>query len=236
MPVINFVHPLMNRPLSVETGADSFRWSYESKTASFPTYGGEVVQILGVYIDNISIQGTVRSYAEMEEIYGWFVEYIELATQGSGPDPSFSEEPIAMFYPERGWRMTIQPISVPGFRLSNDTVAPKWRIEAAVYEADPEITKLTLEKAVKGITELNADIGFDEDNPFSDPKAQDRKNKDKALAAIGQNVLDPIAKFFISEYDKLLAGDVTGLLGDVSKAVSQGGSSAQEKPKAKPKG
>lgn len=232
MPVINFVHPLMNRPLSVETGADSFQWSYETKTATFPTYGGEVVQILGVFIDNLTIHGTVRSYAEMETIYGWFVEYIELATQGNGPDPSYSEEPVVMFYPERGWRMTIQPISVPGFHLSSDTVAPQWQIQAAVYEADPEITKLTLEKAVQGITDLNANIGFDEDNPFSDPKAQDRRNKNKALAAIGQDVLDPIAKFFVSGYDELLAGDVTGLLGEVSKAVTQGGSSGQDKPKA----
>lgn len=214
MAILNFSHPLMDSVLSVETGADMIRWSYGTNTQTYPTYGGEVVQILSVYIDNLSIEGTLRSYQDAENIYRWFIQYIETATQGSNPDhPAYSEEPVVMFYPERGWRVMIQPMNVPGFTLSNETIAPRWQIEAAVYEADPQMSALTLQAAVKGLTDLSADIGFEETNPFSDPKAHDKKKKDQAIDNLAQ-ALDPIAAAFLGEFQKLAGGDASDLIGE----------------------
>src|SRR4051794_31156530 len=79
-----FTHPNVRSgtPLTVTTGADMIRWTYTLNTANWPTYGGEVVQILSVAIDDVNIQGTCRNYAEMENIYAYFLEFVQIATQG----------------------------------------------------------------------------------------------------------------------------------------------------------
>jgi hypothetical protein len=80
-----FQHELVRggEPLVVETGMDEVEWSYNLNVAEFPTYGGEVVQILAVYIDDLMINGTIASYSELESIYGFFMEYFTVATQGT---------------------------------------------------------------------------------------------------------------------------------------------------------
>ena len=80
-----FHHELVNNgvPLVVTTGLDEIAWAYALNTATFPTYGGEVVQILSVYIDDMEVEGTVRTYAEAEAIYSFFMKYFTIATQGT---------------------------------------------------------------------------------------------------------------------------------------------------------
>src|SRR5271170_2407716 len=80
-----FHHELVNNgvPLVITTGLDEVGWAYALNIATFPTYGGEVVQILSVYIDDMEAEGTVRTYEEAEAIYTFFMKYFTVATQGS---------------------------------------------------------------------------------------------------------------------------------------------------------
>ena len=141
-----FSHELVNggEPLVVTTGADEIAWAYALNVAEFPTYGGEVVQILSVYIDDVMIEGTARQYVDVEEIYSFFINYFTIATQGStaASADKYSQVPMIMEYAHRGWRFEIQPLEAPGFTYATETVAPKWQMKAHVVDKTPDMSKL----------------------------------------------------------------------------------------------
>lgn len=176
-----FHHELVNggEPLIVVTGADEIGWSYALNVAEFPTYGGEVVQILSVYIDDVTIEGTARQYFDVEEIYGFFMEYFTVATQGSSAASAdkYSQVPMIMEYAHRGWRFEIQPLEAPGFTYATETVAPKWHMKAHVVDKTPDVSKLQdlivqelvskEQFSLKGI--ISPESGDPAQNPFIAP-------------------------------------------------------------------
>lgn len=153
--------------LHISSGPNDIEWGYGLNTVTYPTYGGQVVQILSVYIDDITITGNVKSYRSMETIYRWFSRYMAAATSGTtGPTGktkagdifSYNQVPVKMEYPERGWTFYIYPKALPGFIYSTETIAPQWTISAAVAEPDPELAA-----SIKTIAEFN---GIAEANDF----------------------------------------------------------------------
>lgn len=150
MAAVSFSHPLMTRPLLIDTKPDQITWNYGLNTSVYPTFGGEVVQILSVYFDDMTVAGTVSSYAELEAIYSWFIAYMQYATQGRS-DPSFDQHPVTFQYPQRGWTFQIWPKALPGFRYARDVVAPTWKLVAAVKEPDA-----TMADQIKTLSAFNA--------------------------------------------------------------------------------
>lgn len=190
-PVI-FEHRLIKDDLRIQTGANQITWSYGLNTAVFPTYGGEVVQVLSAYTDNLVIQGEINRYRRLEEIYKWFLRYMQISTQAGG----FHDEPVKMRYPTRGWEMKIKPMGLPGFRLGTDVVAPTWQLEAHIVEQDRGMVRLTMQEAAKkgfDFGTLHAGIGYDEDNPFTDPAARkskyDPEEQSRAIGDFYQNLI-----------------------------------------------
>lgn len=164
--------------LRISTGANQITWGYGLNTITYPTYGGEVVQILSAYIEDLNIGGDVKSYAMMEDIYIWFLLYMSVATQGAlhlnQPGvSSFNEDPITMTYPHRQWTFQIRPKALPGLRMARDVVTPTWQLTAAVVETDPEVEAATLQGAMQGLSEIQAGIGYEEENPFSSPSGKE---------------------------------------------------------------
>ncbi|HEY1644883.1 MAG TPA: hypothetical protein VGF75_00670, partial [Candidatus Saccharimonadales bacterium] len=164
--------------LSIGIKPNQLSWQYQLNTQSYPTYAGEVVQILSAYIDNISIEGDVRTYVDMELIYRWFIAYMTIATQGVTGSPVLSnilrydDDPITMNYPHRGWTLQIRPLSLPTLTYGTDVVVPNWQMEAAVVE--DENMKLTqmmnsnLPALVTSqLTKLDANFGNGVENPFN---------------------------------------------------------------------
>jgi hypothetical protein len=173
MPPITFSHPQVSGTLTVDTGANDIAWAYTLNTSTYPTYAGEVVQVLSTSIENLNISGEVRSVAEMERIYHWFLQYMQIATQGRD-GTNYSEYAVKMDYPERGWTLYIQPIALPGLHYGRDVVVPTWQVQAHVLDPDPKMTELTIDAALNPELDqfknaLTADIGFREYNPYSDP-------------------------------------------------------------------
>lgn len=167
--------------LRLGVNPDQIVWSYGLNTQNYPTFGGEVVQILSMFIEDMTITGTVGSYRKMEAIYQWFVAYMQTSTQGhgsKGKGQAFDTTPVTFYYPRRGWKFLIQPKTAPGFRYGKDVVAPTWSIQAAVVES-PE----SFEQLIKTEAEMNAmqdpsfkpfgtataQIGFHEFNPWTTP-------------------------------------------------------------------
>jgi hypothetical protein len=179
---IVFTHPNIAESLVITTGANRISWAYNLVTQAYPTYAGEVVQVLSVNIDNLEITGDVRSYKEMEKIYRWFLLYLQKATQGNNQD-AYVSQPVKMEYPHRGWTLFIKPIALPGMRYGRDVVIPTWTMTAHVEDPDPEQRALTIDHAINGDVEnfkarVSANIGFRQANPFSDPLAIITKDED----------------------------------------------------------
>ncbi len=152
--------------LKIPTGANSMKWSYGLNTVTYPTYGGEVVQILSAYIDDLSLGGDVNSYKMMEDIYVWFLIYLNISTQG-GKNAGLPDEPVTLWYPHREWVMKIRPKTLPNLHMGRDVVVPTWQMTASIVEGDPEAEAYTLRAAMEGLKEVQAGIGFEPENPFS---------------------------------------------------------------------
>jgi hypothetical protein len=214
MPEILFYHPNVEpKTLSINTGANQIGWSYGLNTQTIPTYGGEVVQILSAYVDDLAIQGDVRTYHKMEKIYKWFLEYMQIATIEDG-NPSFIETPVTMYYPERGWELKIKPHSLPGYRIATEVVAPTWQLTAAVQEGDEAMNKLTMKQAKKrgfDFSALHAGIGYDEDNPFTNPAASKSKyDPEEFTGKITDFYQSLIPSYLEGDFDSMFNGGFFG--------------------------
>lgn len=213
MPNIYFTHPKIESALQVQTGIDDIQWGYNINTQTYPTYGGEVVQILSAFTDNISLTGTTRAYWKVEQIYNWFLSYMQIATQGQpGNSENYNQEPVTMVYKERGWNWKIHPLSLPGFRYGREVVAPTWSLQAVVKEESDATKSLNLEAARQGIEKVTPGIGFVEDNPFSDPFAD--KGAKEAKESMHEFYGDA-ADYFSSLIPKYMEGDYESLLGEI---------------------
>jgi len=233
-----FEHPLVEKsPLIIRTGMDNIEWRYSLNTANYPTYGGEVIQILSVFIDDLVIGGTIKTYHELEEIYSFFAEYMSIASQGGGGHGSYSQIPMKAFYTPREWSFSIQPLSLPGFKYSRETVAPVWQMQAHVvdetsgnYETLKEMIEVSHGKIIKTGAELgtgeseefklkgiiNAASADPEDNPFSAPETKYGENFTKGNFALTEKSLKEeagawskfVSGYIEGNYDPLLKGDI----------------------------
>ena len=169
MTQLIFKHPKMNDDLNVSVKPNSIEWSYKLNTANYSTYGGEVIQILSVYIDDLAITGEVENYRQMENIFRWFTNYIQLATQGSTGQGSdgYDSTPVTMVYPERDWQFKIVPMDLPSFKYGRDIVVPEWQMRAAVAEQEWGVTRSSTEElgavilSTKGINSVVQSEGID---------------------------------------------------------------------------
>lgn len=243
-----FEHPHVKNSLTITTGMNEINWAYGLNTANFPTYGGEVIQILSVFVDDLTIEGDVTSYSAMEDIYKFFAEYMIVASQSGG----FNQEPLKMTYSQRNWTFFLQPLSIPGFVYSRDTVAPHWEITAHVYDDSRPNNYETLQEIIashlqetfegeefslKGIISMAA--ADPANNPFSAPGVF----KNEKFTAITQQQTEKELKGSATLYNAMLksylGGDYSQLLDNSAKPAfghsqseENGGTGTQEASEA----
>ena len=223
---ILFSHPAVDSimgKLVVPINPDEITWSYGLKTQTYPTYGGEVVQILSMNVGEMSVSGTLRSYKQMERIYQWFLTYMQQATQGRN-SASYDMTPVEFEYLARGWKFKIMPYQVPGFKYGRDVVAPSWKIGASVVEFDDNFENIVLSQAqFNGIAAgkgfepfgtVTAGIGYDSQNPWSQPYDGQNKYWDERKQKMVSDYQDML-EAWISNKDTV----ATELTADYSKPV-----------------
>jgi hypothetical protein len=150
--------------LDVSVNPDTVQWAYGLNTVTFPTYSGEVVQILSVFIDNLTVVGELSSYQEMENIYTYFANYFTLASQGTGTATNagtnaYNQLPMTMDYHPRNWSFQIQPLTAPGFAYGLEVVVPQWGISAHIVDdaGDAQKIKDLIAAQVSATGTLNQD-------------------------------------------------------------------------------
>lgn len=178
---VHFYHPACGE-LVVYTGIDQISWGYTMNTANFPTYGGEVIQILSCYVDDLQMQGTLHDYKEMQTVYDYFLKFIDNAGGANSVDEHGQrirdERPMKFTYPHRNWVFDIFVKEAPGYRRGRDVVAPTWQITGHVVDHAGDAKKLSdlivKEAEFKSLTsgeafDLEGKIRYQDEDPFSDP-------------------------------------------------------------------
>jgi hypothetical protein len=198
--------------LHIWTGANQIKWGYNLNTVTYPTYGGEVVQILSANISDLTVGGDVRNYTMMEDIYLWFMVYMSVATQGwrDAGSTGHNEEPVTMWYPEREWQFQIRPKAIPGLHIGTEVVAPTWQMTAAVIQGDPDAEALTLKGAIEGLNEIHAGVGYEEYNPFSAPTNKKEYQSMQAVGKIGTELDRIFSDFSAGDFDYLTKPYISG--------------------------
>lgn len=219
--------------LRVYTGLDDIGWGYSLNVADWNTYAGQVVQILSCYVDDLTLTGTLQSYADLEAVTKYFLTYFQVASQGDRINPipgktSYNQEPMTMRYGHRGWEFQIMPTSYPAFRLGREVIAPEWRLQAHMVDQEGDVEGLgeLILKEIEIKSRLDTDdtaldtnfgltgvIRFVDENPFSDPFT--RKGLDFADKTLADRA-DEIATWYKHLLPSYLSGDfdaITGQLG-----------------------
>lgn len=189
------------KSLSLIVPPDSISWSYSLRTVVEDTYGGQVIQILGVQIDNFKLSGyipkgfwglqnnyfneaTDQEYYIGEEnafkngivhLANFFRDFFASKTQNS-----FSTENMKFEYPHYGWTgnkaIAIIPFEFPKIRLANDEILPEWELECSVVEYKSSHFEGKVSKAAKTnladrFNNLGEGVGFAKFIEWSDPSA-----------------------------------------------------------------
>lgn len=211
---VGFYHPTVGS-LTVRTGIDQISWGYGLNTQRYPTYGGEVIQILSAYVDDLTVTGTLQTYMDMEVFYSYFMRYTQAAS-AMGPR---DDRPMTFTYAHRGWSFNIIPTSVPGYRKATDVVAPQYKLVAFVDDSagdaddlkDLITTEAEMKLALGDSTEnfgLEGKIGFIDQNPFSDPNTDFKQNFDPTanIKKIGDYYATLIPAYTKGDFDAVFSG------------------------------
>lgn len=231
---ISFQHEYAGT-LVIDNGLDDAQWGYNLNTVTFPTYGGEVVQVLSVYIDDLTLMGTCATYKQIEAIYGYFATYFQSATQGKQPNNiagdvanggSYNRYPVFFSYPHRNWYFKIFPKMVPGFHIGREVVTPTWQLTAHVVDDSPDLALIkdgikaiaTQGKLPDGGTlSINGEISPTQGNPDTDPF-----QTYTAGIAQQQATIQKYSDYYNSLLPAYAQGDFSALTGGIGATPSFG--------------
>lgn len=182
--------------LTIENGLDQAQWGYNLNTQTYPTYGGEVVQILSVNVGDISLGGSITTYRQAQVIYSYFARYFQVATQGVTGTPdknnynSYDLQKMNFRYPQRGWDFQIMPKTAPGFTWNAELVNPTWQMTAHIVDQSNEnLSDLKSAIAAQAVSTLttntNEQIGPPTGDPNTDPFQTYDANAQSAESALG---------------------------------------------------
>lgn len=234
---IQFTHPNSHvGNLTVENGLDQAQWAYQLNTQVYPTYGGEVVQILSVYVDDLTLGGSIATYAQAELIYSYFARYFAVATAGTSATPNvnngsaYNLEPMIFTYPMRGWTFSIYPKTAPGFSYDVEMVNPTWLMTAHIDDSINDLTsiKTTIQQEAatfmqqKGVTSTDNSFGrlTDQISPQSgDPNTDPFQTFNEGDQAASQ-ALGGLSDYYASLVNGYTNGNFAGITGGVGSKPS----------------
>jgi hypothetical protein len=199
-------------------------WDYNLKTSVINTYGGQVVQILGVSIDNLTIEGFfgsegmwgfntdsrgnfVNERFNNSDIKTWkdgkmasglyqLSEWFKMYFYRITQAGNFNKEYMVFKYPHMGWEWNIRPLDFPRIRFANDELLPQWRITCDFIEdLQSNFTQEVTKSAKSALGRMRNNVGFSEFIEWSTPIYNTKKDRAKVASEIG------------AKYSELLGSD-----------------------------
>lgn len=172
------------RTFVVRTNPNYISYSYNLRTQTYPTYGGRVIQILGVNYGTLQIEiesgssktvnGKPGGYAYFREVIKWFKE-TSLWQRNT-------KRPIRFTYPERNY---VLDVFLKSLSIADD-LRNVTRPLVMMMEIEDDFTGLLTGEIVdKELFDLQDGIGY-ESNPYNDPE----KNIDRTPSRNGPAVPD----------------------------------------------
>jgi hypothetical protein len=221
--------------LTVENGLDQANWGYNLNTQVYPTYGGEVVQILSVNISDLTLGGSITTYRQAQLIYSYFARYMQVATQGTTgvPNPvtndAYDLQTMNLQYPMRGWNFQLMPKAAPGFTYDVELVNPTWSMTAQIVDTANQQGSLRDIKAAiqssavqglmnqtdNGFNTLTDQIGPPTGDPNTDP-FQTFNGEDSAA----ESALGGLADYYASMVNGYKSGSFTSIANLGSKPAA----------------
>lgn len=206
-------------------------WNYSLRTKIEDTYGGQVIQILGVQIDNFKLSGYIPtgiwgrdndyidesnlSYAYFEgannahkngimHVANFFRDFFAHKSQGS-----FMTDNMQFSYPHYGWvgpekSIKIIPYEFPRVRVANDEILPEWEMECSLVEflSSHFVSKATT-AAKNQLNYLPSGIGFAKFIEWSDPTATTDISIVEEAKSLGASYANFVKEFNAEESDSL---------------------------------
>lgn len=211
------------KTISLYLSPNNVTWRYQLRTNVIDTYGGQVIQILGVSIEDLTLRGFFggegmwgfdeknvsryesSNYKQWQELSTpslrngmvqfseWFKTYFYYVTQAGG----FEKDNIVFSYPHLGWLWKIRPLDFPRIRFANDELVPQWELKCDFIEDIQNyfIQEVT-ESAKKALTRFRDNVGWSEFIEWSQPVYTTQQNRKEVAREIATNYSDFIGGDF----------------------------------------
>jgi hypothetical protein len=210
---------------------NNISWTYSLRTKIEDTYGGQVIQILGVQIDNFKLSGYIpdgfwgrdNNYYDRSDGIPYFEDRENARKNGiihlanffrdffaAKSQNSFSTKNMEFNYPHYGWvgnsTLKLIPYEFPRVRIANDEILPEWELECSLVEHLSSTFVSKVEKASAAASQLEYlknGIGFIEFVQWSDPSATSDISVSEQAKSLGASYAEFVNNFEISEVDTL---------------------------------
>lgn len=145
MPNAYFENPNTGR-LTLRVNPYSCKWEYDLRTNEMETYGGKVIQLLGVEFIDMIIEGeTGRGrFAELERM----AYYVRDTMGFGGPD---DKKYTHFIYPDMGWDIVGWFVSFPSYFVDVPTTSPMWRVNFHIEWDNGELARSVIKKEFENV-------------------------------------------------------------------------------------
>ena len=163
---------LAGRPFRVNP--ESASWNYTVKTSEENTVGGIVVQVLGVDLGDMTVQGAFG-------IGGWqeqaaFLDHVKKLSKEQIHHPEAG--PVRFLFPAKGWdyQVIVRGYTEVGAGdavvASNDNFNPTWQLQLFIVEDNSPIKTVQNTAMLQYINRLLAGLGWKPGSKYNGPVSE----------------------------------------------------------------
>lgn len=127
--------------VTFSTDPESIRWNFKIKAARQRTIGGQVIQILGVHISDMTVVGRFGADTKVEpwQEYNAFRKRIKGWVEDLQKDTALT--PLRFVYPPRNWDFGVYVKAFAPIQHSNENIAPQFTLTLFISDGTNTIAK-----------------------------------------------------------------------------------------------
>lgn len=112
---------------------DDIRWNFKTKVSETKCLGGKVIQVVGVTLSDITMQGQFAPDWSKGDTSAWqqqlrFRSYVESLSEAVETAKNGKAKPLRFTYPPRGWDFNVFVSSLSPVHLAEDTISERWTV------------------------------------------------------------------------------------------------------------